>query len=90
MTETPAERVRNRMNELRVGHQSDFLGASVADHLPDAIGAVDLREGEVEIRDRSGHSWIGEADVALRAIADLTPTDVGDPEAVWERLSRAP
>jgi hypothetical protein len=89
MTETPAERVRKRMNELRVGHHSEFPIGPVADQLPDAIGAIDLREGEVEIRDRSGHSWTGDADVALQAIADLTPTDVGDPEKVWERLASA-
>ncbi len=89
MTDSPAERVRKRMNELRVGHLSEFPIGPVADHLPDAIGAVDLRSGEVEILDRSGHSWTGEAGVALAALADLVPTDVGDPSAVWERLEGA-
>jgi hypothetical protein len=87
--DSPAARIRKRMNELRVGHLSEFPIGPVADHLPDAIGARDLGPGEVEISDRSGNSWIGDPDVALEAIADLRPTDVGDPSAVWERLQRA-
>jgi len=74
------------MNELRVGHLSEFPQGPVADHLPDAIGANDLGGGEVQISDRSGHSWTGDADVALAALADLVPPDIGDPDAVWERL----
>jgi hypothetical protein len=86
---SPAERVRKRMNELRVGHLSEFPIGPVADNLRDAIGARDLGNGDVEILDRTGKSWTGNADAALKAISDLQPTDVGDPTAVWERLSRA-
>jgi hypothetical protein len=84
---SPADRVRKRMNELRVGHLSDFPLGPVADHLPDAIGARDLGDNLVEIVDRTGRRWAGDADVALAAIADLRPTDAGDPDAVWQRLS---
>jgi hypothetical protein len=42
VTDSPAARIRARMNELPVGHLSEFPMGTVADHLPDAIGAEDL------------------------------------------------
>lgn len=87
MSESPAARIRQRMNELRVGHipiEPDV--GPIRDYSPDAIGAHDLgRPGEIEIRDRQGNSWIGDAEAALEALMDLDPT--GEPSMVWERLA---
>jgi hypothetical protein len=76
------------LNELRVGPRpiEPDLGV-IADHSPDAIRVRTLADAEVEVSDREGRSWIGNADVALATLEDLTPT--GNPPDVWERLLRA-
>jgi hypothetical protein len=76
------------LNELRVGPRPIEPDVGViADHSPDAIGARDLLPGTIEVSDREGRSWVGNADAALAALEGLEPT--GNSVEAWERLSRA-
>ena len=88
MTDSPAARVRDRLNEIGVGPMPthEALGA-FRDYSPDAIGARDLGDGRVTLVDREGRSWTGAAEAALEALAALKPTD--DPAVVLERLTKA-
>ena len=81
MTKSATERLRERLNELGVG-QMPFR-----DYSSDRIGIRELTYGSVEFWDREGRSWIGSADAALAALADLDRS--GDPVEVWMRLARA-
>ena len=83
--DSPAARVRARLNELGVGPKpvDPDLGR-VTDHSPDVIGARDLAYEEVQIVDRAGKSWSGNATVALKALEGAEAT--GNPADVWERL----
>jgi hypothetical protein len=81
MTESPIRRLRERLNEFGVGEMP------FRDYSPDRIGIRELRYGSVEFWDREGRSWIGSADAALAALADLHRIE--DPLDVWMRLARA-
>jgi len=80
---SPADRVRERLDELRVVPPS---GETVAEESSDVIDVRGLHDDAVEISDRSGNLWVGTADRALGALADMEPT--GDPSEVWARLDR--
>jgi hypothetical protein len=86
--DSPAARVRARLNELGVGPKpiDPDLG-HISDYSPDVIGARDLAYEEVQIVDRNGTSWSGNATVALKALEGAEAT--GGPAAVWERLRAA-
>jgi hypothetical protein len=86
--DSPAGRVRDRLNELGVGPKliDPDLG-QITDYSPDVIGARDLAYDEVEIVDRAGKSWTGNVAVALKALEGADAT--GDPADVWERLRAA-
>ena len=88
MTKSLVERLRERLNELGVGQiLVDRDGLPFRDYSPDRIGVRELTHGSVEFWDRDGRSWIGSADAALAALADLHRTE--DPVDVWMRLARA-
>jgi hypothetical protein len=83
--DSPAARVRARLNELGVGPKPiDPDLDQATDYSPDVIGARDLAYEEVQIVDRAGKSWSGNATVALKALEGAEAT--GDPADVWERL----
>jgi hypothetical protein len=81
MTESSIRRMRERLSELGVGEMP------FRDYSPDRIGIRELAYGFVEFWDREGRSWIGSADAALAALADLHRTE--DAVDVWMRLARA-
>lgn len=86
MTESPATRVRERLNKLGVGPMPSDSPVTFRDDSRDAIVVRDLANGEVELSDDIGNAWVGDGDEVLAVLAVLSDANRGHPSEIWNLL----